>query len=111
MDLKNENMERPQPQMEPQIPEPLEPLQMEPMEPIEMEPPQMQRQPLMADAPVLENVDATNFEYIAKKVAVLQEQVELMQKILHQNNLSYKMEVRANSSIEDKTWELIGEEE
>jgi len=66
-----------------------------------------QRMIISADGQVVEDSDITNFEYLAKKVAVLQEQVELMQKILEQNNLSFKIEARANINIENKTWQLL----
>lgn len=71
------------------------------------QPEKPKREIIKADDIVFEDTDITNFEYLAKKVAVLQEQVELMQRILEQNNLSFKIEARANTNIEDKTWELL----
>lgn len=77
--------------------------QQQAQQPIEVE----QREILKADDSVLDETDVTNFEYLTKKVAVLQEQVELMQRILEQNNLTFKIEARANANIEDKTWQLL----
>lgn len=52
----------------------------------------------------------SNFEYVHRKIIALQEEIELIQRILEQNNLKYTLEARANSDIEAKTWKLLSAE-
>ena len=100
--------EIPEPQVYQQpIPEPprLEPIQ----QPMPEMPTIPQREIIEADGEAFQNSDITNFEYLVKKVEALQEQVELMQKILNQNNLVFKVEARANTPIEGRTMQLLTE--
>ena len=53
--------------------------------------------------------NVSNFEYLVSKVAVLQEEIELIQRILNQNNLKYTIEAHANTDIEDKTFSMLEE--
>jgi hypothetical protein len=56
---------------------------------------------------LIPNTNVSNFEYVFRKVVALQEEIELMQRILEQNNLKYTLEARANNDIEAKTWKLL----
>lgn len=66
--------------------------------------------PMIKSDAMLYDTKYSNFEYIVKKVETLQEEVELMQKILTQNNLKLKMEVSAGNDIETKTWQKLENE-
>jgi len=66
------------------------------------------KKPLIeADAPVNEDMVFTNFQYLQAKVEILEDELQLVRDILNQNNLVLKKEIRAESCIEDKTWEKL----
>jgi len=49
----------------------------------------------------------TNFDYLFAKVQALQNELEVVQKVLSHNELSYKETHKADAEIEDDTWELV----
>ena len=57
-----------------------------------------------------ENMGGENysyFEYLTTKVEVLMEELQLIQKILQQNNLKFKSEKVTDTDIENETFERL----
>ena len=57
-----------------------------------------------------ENMEGENysyFEYLTTKVEVLMEELQLIQKILQQNNLKFKSEKVTDTDIENETFERL----
>ena len=57
----------------------------------------------------MEKEKYTNFEYLEKKVEVLQERIELMSEILDQNDLVKTTKEEAGIDIEDETFKRLEE--
>ena len=64
------------------------------------------RQILKADG-IKPDSEFTEFEYVNSKVNVLQKELKLIQKILKQNNLVYKVEEIADTDLENETWNSL----
>ena len=58
----------------------------------------------------MEKEKYSNFEYLDKKVEVLQEQIELMVTILNQNNLVKTTKENAGIDVNDETFKKLEED-
>lgn len=53
------------------------------------------------------DMNISNFQYLVNKVEVLQEEIELLQKILQQHNMRLKIEINSVSDINEKVFKKI----
>ena len=59
---------------------------------------------------LLDDTKTTAFEYLQTKVEVLEEQLELIARILRQHNLTYKSEDSPSTEIDPLVWEKLSED-